>query len=431
MRDNGRAEGKKNVRKYKKNIFIFLAIVVFFIIVEAFSGLLILVSHHLFGTPKRISIFRFHPLFTRENVSQYESNWTETYPVFGYVNRIHNSDECGYTTDKQGFIHNGDKSRVITPDQFTIFIFGGSTVAGHGSSCNNRTISAYLEKILRKKYPLIQVINAGVAGYFSAQEFRKFANEVIFYDPDIVIFIDGVNDFMEKNEFYTYKGKAHTYFISDYDVKLDQTLAQTRSVLWSLKNFVYNLTQFTEYTYTRFVFEKGVSFLIGRTRAPSKNGPLENVKSIVGIKSKPQSRTDIEDDFLYDLIDKRVFYYTTYLFEAQNLVVGMGKKYYHILQPVLFTETRVLPREESDARELAQYAFYKKQGIDVVKRSKYFWNRTNEVTKALNIKSYDFRNIFPDGDNVYSDFAHYNDHGNFIIAEKISEILLLDKAITQ
>lgn len=244
-------------KNHKKLSYVLLVVLVL-LLLEGASGLVIYSSHHFFNTPKRISKFQIHPIFRGENIRNYTSSWSEAYPVFGYVNKIFVSEECGFTTDKHGFIHNGDQTRNIQLDSFKIFILGGSTVAGHGSSCNNQTISSHLERIINKNNKNIQVINAGVAGYYSAQEMIKISNEILFYDPDIIISFNGTNDFIK--DIQAFDERDFHYFISGYHKSLYKTLSDTKSLWWSLKNFVHNLTKYSEYTYTRFVIEKGLEF---------------------------------------------------------------------------------------------------------------------------------------------------------------------------
>jgi hypothetical protein len=42
------------------------------------------------------------------------------------------------------------------------------------------------------------VINAGTAGYYSAKELLKISNNILFFNPDIIIAFGGTNDFMHK-----------------------------------------------------------------------------------------------------------------------------------------------------------------------------------------------------------------------------------------
>lgn len=84
-------------------------------------------------------------------------------------------------------------------NQLRIFIFGGSTVAGSGVEKGAQTISGQLEILINKKnlFPNrdVRVINAGVGGFFSFQEVVRFIDTVLKYQPDMVIFFNGHNDY--------------------------------------------------------------------------------------------------------------------------------------------------------------------------------------------------------------------------------------------
>ena len=415
---------------YKKHpkLTILVAAIILLVIIEVLCGFVIFFSHHLFGTPRIISLFRFHPIFTGINILQYETNWAEPYPVFGYINRINFSGESGYTTDRYGFIHNGDKDRTIDKEAFTIFMLGGSTLAGHGASSNAQTIPAHLERLLQEKYHNVKVINAGTAGYYSAKELLKISNEILFLNPDIVITFGGTNDFTHKYK-VEYKGRKHAYFISPYDINLFQTLEKTRSLVWAAKNLIYNLTKFTEYTYTRFVLEKGISAMMGRTGSSARSGIVANVKRICGISRIPEQELLYNDKGFEEDMEERISYYLSYVKQAQALVNGMGKKYYYILQPVLYNEKKELPDTEQAALQIARYGFFKKFGIDIVKRGQYFWRRVAEEFSPEGIKFYDFTGVFSGKSEYYNDYEHYTDSGNLEIAKKINHVLIEDKAI--
>jgi len=417
-----------NFHKKHPRLLLLVTAMILLVSIESLCGLIIFSSHHFFGTPRIISLFRFHPVFTGINILQYETHWTEPYPVFGYVNRINFSGESGYTTDKYGFIHNGDKSRLISKDTFTIFMLGGSTLAGHGASSNSQTIPAHLERLLQEKYRNLQVINAGTSGYYSAKELLKISNEILFFDPDIVITFGGTNDFRHKYK-EEYEGRKHAYFISSYDRELFQTLKNTKSMVWAVKNLIYNLTKFTEYTYTRFVLEKGISFMLGHTGSSARNGIVANVKRICGVGEVPKQDLEYSDNGFEEEMEERISYYLAYAKQTQVLVTGMGKEYCYILQPVLFNEKRELPETELSALRIARYGFFKKFGVDIIKRAQYFWKRVAEEFPKGEIKFYNFTDIFSDKAEYFNDYEHYTDLGNFEIAKKTCQVLIEGKMI--
>jgi len=81
-------------------------------------------------------------------------------------------------------------------DTYRIFMVGGSTTMGYGSTSDQTTIPARLQEKfnqvnLEKR---VEVINAGVNGYTSNDEMNLVKNKLVHYDPDLVIVFDGSND---------------------------------------------------------------------------------------------------------------------------------------------------------------------------------------------------------------------------------------------
>ena len=108
-------------------------------------------------------------------------------------------------TDRYGFIHNGIDLE-ITNETYNIFVTGGSTLEGCGSSSNSNTIAANLEKILNKKVVRknVRVINVGFAGDDIYQELTKiFGHLIPNFKVDMVISISGRND----GHYPIYRGK--------------------------------------------------------------------------------------------------------------------------------------------------------------------------------------------------------------------------------
>jgi len=104
------------------------------------------------------------------------------------------------TTDRYGFIHNGDQNRIIdlSPDTVRVLLLGGSSMAGFGGArSNDQTIGGYLERQLNalgdgRRY---QVINAGINGFYTPVESVYFMTELVHYQPSVVVMFDGYNDF--------------------------------------------------------------------------------------------------------------------------------------------------------------------------------------------------------------------------------------------
>jgi hypothetical protein len=112
--------------------------------------------------------------------------------------------------DAAGFRHCRDQGPwPISGEFFNVFFFGGSTTLNVGPDWT--CIPSYLQEQLNRRQVTareIRVYNFGRGSYFSTQERILFqqlllANAV----PDMVIFLDGVNDF------YFFHGRPATYGI--------------------------------------------------------------------------------------------------------------------------------------------------------------------------------------------------------------------------
>jgi len=83
-------------------------------------------------------------------------------------------------------------------DTIDIYFFGGSTIFGFNLS-DEETIPSQFVKLYQQKNPSgksIRVKNFGTPTYYSLQELMLFTNLVFKGNrPDMVVFLDGVNDF--------------------------------------------------------------------------------------------------------------------------------------------------------------------------------------------------------------------------------------------
>ncbi len=100
--------------------------------------------------------------------------------------------------DKAGFRYSRDQGPWPPSNAFyNIFIFGGSTTFGYGVS-DGETIPSRLQEILNSRLsaPFVKVYNFGCNSFFSTQE-RIFLESLLLqgHRPDLVIFIDGLNEF--------------------------------------------------------------------------------------------------------------------------------------------------------------------------------------------------------------------------------------------
>ena len=142
---------------------------------------------------------------------------------------VGNQDSQYWQINAQGFRDREPIPLAKPKDEVRIFLLGGSTAFGYGSSSNAATISAQLEQRLQKRLqqqkasPQLyrpdflpanpeerqnagkpakikpgnyRVINAAVPGYASGNELARVALEILKYKPDLIIVLDGYVDLM-------------------------------------------------------------------------------------------------------------------------------------------------------------------------------------------------------------------------------------------
>ena len=105
-------------------------------------------------------------------------------------------------TDKLGLVYNESPERDFELSDThvkKIFLLGGSTLMGLGVAKNSDTIASALERYLRKQIPNARTVNCGVGSYVSWQSMMYLALELIEYKPDIIVTFDGWNDFLSSS----------------------------------------------------------------------------------------------------------------------------------------------------------------------------------------------------------------------------------------
>jgi lysophospholipase L1-like esterase len=115
---------------------------------------------------------------------------------------------------KSNYVNVSGFERKTIPDQYInplskdtllIYFFGGSTMYGYNVS-DAETIPSQFVRLYQKKFPnakSIRVKNFGVTYYYSKQELMLLS-KLLFegHTPDIVVFMDGLNDFYPSRMLY-------------------------------------------------------------------------------------------------------------------------------------------------------------------------------------------------------------------------------------
>jgi hypothetical protein len=126
----------------------------------------------------------------------------------------------------QGFRRDGLIEMAKPSDVFRIFVLGGSALYGigvqggtyplHPTLANDQTVTFFLERDLNARVRAagldvrIEVINAGVTAYQTFHHVLYFYETLYEYQPDLLLFLDGHNDFYNVDHANPIKAYAYS-----------------------------------------------------------------------------------------------------------------------------------------------------------------------------------------------------------------------------
>jgi len=263
---------------------------------------------------------------------------------------------------------------------YRIFVIGGSTTFGTGSLSDQTTIPSILEKKLNSNdLPYsIEVINAGISAAFSATEHRLIKEQILEFEPDLLIIYDGINDVSKELKYY-HEGSEEEATLS---------IEKERTAIYELQQIVFRNSKTAQWYYSN----------------------IDDIRTSI-------SGLDVHNSFEENTIQEKVEIWKNRWKEICELGHSNNFKVILTIQPILGSSDRTLTEYE---------------------HKHYVWNDNEKKLQALQnyvdalseLDSYcketsDLRNSF-DGINqpIFTDSAHMSDFGNEIIAKKLSEISL-------
>ena len=318
----------------------------------------------------------------------------------------------GIHHNAQGFREDVDTPREKGANTYRIFIMGGSTAYGLQSMSrygqekysvlrNSETIDTYLEEYLRGKVGdrKVEVIKAAITSQYSHHHLIYINQTVLKYDPDMVVFIDGFNDYFQYgkgfDQFrdYGYQERAHLYIGPP---TIEAWMGYSGWWLFRKSHFVH---------------------LASKTLRPIW----------IAIKSAGQDRVHIDVDSALHNLEINAKANFMKMVERNSLILRHeGVAPVFVLQPeIVFTQSKVLsPLERQIYEELDQQwqenfvEFKNKARPRVVEYLQQSTTRTGSVFL-------DTTDIFGGlEEDAYTDYCHLTPRGNKRLAERIGERIL-------
>jgi len=287
-------------------------------------------------------------------------------PLTGLITMTPNQHSQTVNINDDGF-RGTEISKEKSDGIFRLFVVGGSTTFGSGSSFDETSMSGFLQQKFEQMnlQKEIEIINAGVPSFRSSHELILVQNKIFDYDPDMIIGYDGSNDI--NNPYNSDIGKERLPF--------------------QVANFFAEYAPFYRTIFTIYSIGNEVNYNL-------KKNTFDETHIQEKVALWKSNWKNICDSSKQKDVDAIIF-----------------------LQPIVGTGTKKLTNDE-------QRFFEEKAHDKVIPLYQLFANELVELKESCTLAK-DLRNLFDNSSkSIYYDYAHVGDQGNELIAEKIFEIIL-------
>jgi hypothetical protein len=333
-----------------------------------------------------------------------------------------------------GFREPRDIPKEKPQDEFRIFLTGGSTTFGMGAIGEaapamgyysieyKETISHMMEKILNSTAPIpgktIRVYNAGVWGYSYQHLLMRYLSKLRWYNPDMVISIDGANElpiisklnhdwnYFEEGQFHEILKDVHAYNFQGLQSYLTLWLKNNTylmSYLWSGRDVFQELHKETH-------LHKGA--------ADSKMGTAPKLEMSVEEKSR--------------IVDRNIDTVVKVVEDYHSALQNDGVKHIFALQPWFYSSKKTHHEKEKILDGLEGYKYY--YGIPSDKMYRLFSSKVEQSAARQGYFLVNFMEYFDDvSEWVFTDWCHLTSGANYLLAKELSNLVkehLLEQKLT-
>jgi len=318
-------------------------------------------------------------------------------------------DTRGIRHNSVGFRRSGEVSRVKAPGTLRIFLMGGSTGYGLGGLWphiqrdfevirNEDTIDAYLERRLATAFPgtKVEVINAAITSTWTHHSLIYLYQTVLNYQPDMVLFLDGFNDFYHTEP-------DHDQFAS-YGYSLTSQVIEGAPTLYSLAA-MNGWWMFRKFALTHVIGRAGRELKVLITPRGDRT-PIDASRQFAALHEVfPRSAGKTHE-------------------RIGALLQHEGVAAVFMLQPML-----ILERDRSTATPIERRMFeFNVQSYlpnyEAFMKLSTPWLATEESRMAQSVGAtfIDLTGAFKNvPGQVYTDYCHLTPHGNAVVADTIAQ----------
>ena len=283
---------------------------------------------------------------------------------------------------------------------FRIAILGGSGAAGYGASHDDMTFHRVLETTFNSTFDQFrtEVINAAIPSYVSSQELVLLVTEVVDFDPDVIVVIDGVNDIgtsLDPNDQPVGYPQGWYKVTNGWSNYIDGAIVHRFVNKLRIVSYGYRLANRFSTTVN------DLQRLIAQT----------DEKAMANKPTLPKKVNSLPLD--YAAIEK----YENNLSKMVRFATSYNIKTILIVQPISLEH-----RSFNSSYELWD------SGIKAI------FQAMSRVAQQHNVSAFDYSNIFQiefgdEAKNYFSDWVHLNDSGNYFLGKRIYQLLLSERYI--
>ena len=260
-----------------------------------------------------------------------------------------------------------------TPEEYRIFVMGGSVARGYGASAPEKKFYHIFERLLNENRPesitrRFNVISAGRLGYVSAQELILLLMGVLDFHPDLVIHLNGFNDVLSFTQYKELPGHP-IYF---------------QSLVKALKGVKAGQT--VDRVSNRSAFFSEVKKMIQKYKTSSSSNSSINIAR----------------------------HYERNMRHISQILSANQIKGYLILQPLIYDKKNKSQSEEKQIKEIGSTRPILFTSLQMFAESLAL------IGKEEDIHWGNFRGVFEDfSETVFVDTVHLNDKGQEILARAL------------
>lgn len=371
----------------------------------------------------KFSLFSIKEIFVQdlELSTYYSYRYKSNYIKKGQVNKIQTIYK-GLLDEK----YNNSEVRPLLKDNNTydIYFFAGSTgfTKNSGESLGKFINNFLIKSECSEKYNF-RVITAAHSGYATINQVNRLVSDIIYLEPEHVVFFDGINDFLHSHN-------SMNWEINDtiHQSKYRKLFSKVSEGKLHFKEFFLTLPgRF----YSIVLFEKMVKKIFGINLLPDKveRELIAELNKRVLIAERNKFNEDSINNYLQnhkilDALGTEFEFKTTHIFQPtlsydiHQKISGFDKIDYENYFPDV---RNVL---DTNKKKIVSNFYYENS----IKFYEAVEEKFEKLNKNFNNNYVSYADIFKnqsDISKIYYDFVHYNDYFAInVISKKISSDIL-------